>query len=116
MRRRTRASLRAFQSSPGGQEAQDLVSSVVSTPSVASAIASGQEAMAHNESIDRQIEPTRRDSSATYALPEESSPSSTQQKLLDRADAGDLQARLELVSPYEMESELAWMRRRDKPD
>ena len=115
MRRQTRASLRALQSSPVGQDVRETASSVVSTPLAAPTALSGGELVARRRSADHQIQASDGESDVTHALPEESTPS-TQQKLLDRADAGDFQARLELVSPRETETELARMRRRDKPN
>lgn len=76
---------------------------------------SRQESVIHNQSTDRQTGTLDGESDVTHAVPEKSS-SLTQQNLLNRADAGDLQARLELVSPHETESELARIRRRDKPN
>jgi len=92
-------------------------------PSVASSIPPGGELVVHDQSTDRQIEALDDDddnddgeSDVTCALPEESSPSTQQKLLLNRAEAGDFQARLELVTAEETEMELARMRRPDQPD
>ena len=106
--RQTRTSLRALQPKTTGQTFVETTPSPPVAPS-------GQEVVIHNQPTDRQTESLDGESDVTHALLAESSPS-TQQKLLDRADAGDFQARLELVSPQETETELARMRRRDKPN
>ena len=116
----TQTSLRALQPRPSERMQQDGASPAASaalTASVPSAPSSGRELMVldlQNKSQDGGHDPDG-ESATSQALPQERA-SLTQQKLQDRANNGDLQARLELVSSNDVEAELARMRRRDQPN
>jgi hypothetical protein len=75
MRRQTRASLRALQSSPVGQEAQETASSVLSTPLAAPTVLAGGELVVHRQSADYPIQASDGESDVTHALLKDPSPS-----------------------------------------
>lgn len=107
--RQTRTSLRTLQPSPTGQT---LVETALTPPAAPSA----QELVVHNQSMDQESRSLDGESDVTHVVSRDSSPSTQQKLLLDRADAGDFEARLALVTLQDTEIELARMRRRDQPD